>query len=137
LAASTRHPPPKAKKKRLLKRKRRRKKKRHPKARRFLCARSALRRQLPGRTGRALPASDRANHVAGSRDHRASQSQRSIIRNDLLLLFGNQKYQAVSTLEGKEALRAQALDTVRKVVADAGGKPKRVEAVYFTSFVMQ
>jgi flagellar FliL protein len=60
-----------------------------------------------------------------------------IIRNDLLLLFGNQSVQSVSTLEGKEKLRAQALETVRKAVTTAGGKPKRVEAVYFTSFVMQ
>jgi len=60
-----------------------------------------------------------------------------IIRNDLLLLFGNQSYQTVSTREGKEALRAQALETVRKAVTTAGGKPKNVEAVYFTSFVMQ
>jgi flagellar protein FliL len=60
-----------------------------------------------------------------------------IIRNDLLLLLGNQQYQVVSTREGKEALRAQALEAVRKVVTGAGGKSKNVEAVYFTSFVMQ
>jgi flagellar protein FliL len=60
-----------------------------------------------------------------------------IIRNDLLLLFGNQKYQTIATREGKEALRAQALETVRNVVKAGGGKPKQVEAVYFTSFVMQ
>jgi len=60
-----------------------------------------------------------------------------IIRNDLLLLFGNQKYDTVSTLEGKEQLRHQALEAVRKVIADNGGEPKNIEAVYFTSFVMQ
>ncbi len=60
-----------------------------------------------------------------------------VIRNDLLLLFGGQKYSVVSTREGKEALRKQTLDAVRKVVAAAGGKPEKVEAVYFTSFVMQ
>lgn len=59
------------------------------------------------------------------------------IRNDLLLLFGNQKHDAISTLEGKEALRNQALETVRKIVKDNGGEPKLIEAVYFTSFVMQ
>jgi hypothetical protein len=26
---------------------------------------------------------------------------------------------------------------VRKIIAGAGGKPEKVEAVYFTSFVMQ
>jgi flagellar FliL protein len=60
-----------------------------------------------------------------------------VIRNDLLLLFGNQKYTVISTREGKESLRAQTLAAVRKIIASAGGKPEKVEAVYFTSFVMQ
>lgn len=60
-----------------------------------------------------------------------------VVRNDLLLLMGNQQYKTVATREGKEKLRADALDTVRHVVAAAGGKPEHVEAVYFTSFVMQ
>jgi flagellar FliL protein len=60
-----------------------------------------------------------------------------VVRNDLLLLFGGQKYSVISTREGKEALRKQTLAAVRKVVAAAGGKPEKVEAVYFTSFVMQ
>jgi flagellar protein FliL len=60
-----------------------------------------------------------------------------IVRNDLLLLFANQKYAQLSTREGKEALRGQALEAVRKVLAAAGGHPERLEAVYFTSFVMQ
>jgi flagellar FliL protein len=59
------------------------------------------------------------------------------IRNDLLLLFGNQRYEVIATREGKENLRKQALDVARHVVEQAGGKPDRVEAVYFTSFVMQ
>ncbi len=60
-----------------------------------------------------------------------------VVRNDLLLLFGNQKYATISTSAGKEKLRADALEAVRKVVAGAGGKPELVEAIYFTSFVMQ
>jgi len=60
-----------------------------------------------------------------------------VVRNDLLLLFGGQKYSVVSTREGKEGLRQQTLAAVRKIVAGAGGKPEKVEAVYFTSFVMQ
>jgi flagellar protein FliL len=60
-----------------------------------------------------------------------------VIRNDLLLLFGNQRYEVIATREGKETLRKQALDAARHVVAQAGGKPEHVEAVYFTSFVMQ
>ncbi|MGH8208062.1 MAG: flagellar basal body-associated FliL family protein [Steroidobacteraceae bacterium] len=60
-----------------------------------------------------------------------------VVRNDLLLLFGGQKYSVISTREGKELLRTQTLAAVRKIVAAAGGKPEKVEAVYFTSFVMQ
>jgi flagellar protein FliL len=60
-----------------------------------------------------------------------------VVRNDLLMLFGGQKYSVVSTREGKEALRTQTLAAVRKIVANAGGKPEKLEAVYFTSFVMQ
>ncbi|MEP7311471.1 MAG: flagellar basal body-associated FliL family protein [Pseudomonadota bacterium] len=60
-----------------------------------------------------------------------------VIRNDLLLLFGNQQVTEVSTREGKEKLREAALEAVRKIVAGEGGKAEEVEAVYFTSFVMQ
>ncbi len=60
-----------------------------------------------------------------------------IIRNDLLLLFGNKHVEEVSTQEGKEALRAAALASVRKIIASEGQKPDALENVYFTSFVMQ
>jgi flagellar FliL protein len=60
-----------------------------------------------------------------------------VVRNDLLLLLGNQSYETISSREGKEQLRQQALESVRKVVKGAGGKAEHVEAVYFTSFVMQ
>lgn len=60
-----------------------------------------------------------------------------VIRNDLLLLFSNQKYADIATREGKERLRAAALAAVRKDVEANGGKPERLEALYFTSFVMQ
>jgi len=60
-----------------------------------------------------------------------------VVRNDLLLLFAGQKYTVIATREGKEALRQQTLAAVRKIVGSSGGKPEKVEAVYFTSFVMQ
>ena len=60
-----------------------------------------------------------------------------VVRNDLLLLLGGQHYEIISTREGKEKLREQALEAVRHVVKNANGKPERIEAVYFTSFVMQ
>jgi flagellar protein FliL len=60
-----------------------------------------------------------------------------VLRNDLLLLLGNQTYETISSREGKERLRQQALEVVAKVVADEGGDAKKVEQLYFTSFVMQ
>jgi flagellar FliL protein len=59
------------------------------------------------------------------------------IRNDLLFILGNQNYQSVSSLEGKNALQTRCLEAVRTVVKDSGGDAAKVEALYFTSFVMQ
>jgi flagellar protein FliL len=60
-----------------------------------------------------------------------------VVRNDLLILFANQQYSVLATPAGKEQLRTNALAAIRKDLAQAGGDPSRVEAVYFTSFVMQ
>jgi flagellar FliL protein len=59
------------------------------------------------------------------------------VRNDLLLILGNQSYATVSTTEGKEELRKRSLEAVRAVVKDSGGEGEKLEALYFTSFVMQ
>jgi flagellar FliL protein len=59
-----------------------------------------------------------------------------VIRNNLVLLFSSQTYEAVSTLEGKEALREEALTVIQKILEEETGDPG-IEAVYFTSFVMQ
>jgi flagellar FliL protein len=60
-----------------------------------------------------------------------------MIRNDLIMLFGNQKYETISTREGKEQLRGDALKVVQKVIGEEGGKAEKVEQLFFTSFVMQ
>jgi flagellar FliL protein len=60
-----------------------------------------------------------------------------IIRNDLLMLFSNQKATDLATNEGKENLRAAALAAVRKVLSANDGKPEKVDTVLFTTFVMQ
>jgi flagellar protein FliL len=60
-----------------------------------------------------------------------------IIRNDLLMLFSNQKATDLATSEGKEKLRAEALAAVRKVLSANDGKPEKVDTVLFTTFVMQ
>jgi flagellar FliL protein len=60
-----------------------------------------------------------------------------LLRNDLLALFGGQDYDAVASTDGREMLRTKALDATRAVVKKEGGKGIEVEAVYFTSLVMQ
>lgn len=60
-----------------------------------------------------------------------------IIRNDLLMLFSAQNADVLATREGKEKLRTDALELVRKALKTAGGDPKAVDNVLFTSFVMQ
>ncbi len=58
------------------------------------------------------------------------------IRNNLILLFANQKLEALTSNEGKEKLRDQALEQIQAVLNKEIGQPG-VEAVYFTAFVMQ
>jgi flagellar FliL protein len=75
-----------------------------------------------------------------TRDHEISEMIKQHdpkIRNNMLLLLGSQTYDTISTIEGKESLRKQALETIAKVVSDEGGESKKVEDLYFTSFVMQ
>jgi flagellar FliL protein len=59
-----------------------------------------------------------------------------VIRNALVMLFSSQTYAGLSDIAGKKKLQAEALDAVRKIVVDKTGKPN-VDALYFTSFVMQ
>ena len=58
------------------------------------------------------------------------------IRNSLILLFANQKLESLTSNEGKEKLRAQALEQVQAVLHKEIGE-SGIEAVYYTAFVMQ
>lgn len=58
------------------------------------------------------------------------------IRNDLLWLFGSQKFEELNTVKGKRELSKKAIKVVSKVLKDAG-EAHEIEAFLFTSFVMQ
>ena len=58
------------------------------------------------------------------------------IRNALLLLLSQKQSHALATREAKEALQAEVLAEINRVLEAAGAKPK-VESIYFTSFVIQ
>jgi len=59
-----------------------------------------------------------------------------MIRNNLLNLFGTQDSDSLRAREGKEKLQAEVLKALNKIIKGQDG-PGEVEAVYFTSFVMQ
>lgn len=65
-----------------------------------------------------------------------------VIRNNLVLLFSNQTYAGLSSLEGKENLRTEAHRVIQDILSEEGVEIDEeghggVEAVYFTGFVMQ
>ena len=75
-----------------------------------------------------------------TRDHETSELIKlhdPKIRNNMLLLLGSQTIDTISTMEAKEELRKKALETIVKIVDDEGGEGKKVEDLFFTSFVMQ
>ena len=58
------------------------------------------------------------------------------IRNDLILLFSNQKMEVLSSVTGKEKLRMQTLAQIQGILNREVGIPG-IEAVYFTAFILQ
>jgi len=68
----------------------------------------------------------------------AVQTHMPVIRNNLLMLMGGRTLTDLTSREGKEALRAEALEEVQRVLAEnAGIEEPGVEELYFTSFVVQ
>ncbi len=59
-----------------------------------------------------------------------------VLRDGLVALFSNQKFSIISDAAGRQKLQEQALVTVRKIVQARLGRPG-IDALYFTSFVMQ
>lgn len=59
-----------------------------------------------------------------------------VVRNALVMLFSRQEYAILTDPKGKQKLQAEALEAVRRIVAARTGKPG-IDALYFTSFVMQ
>lgn len=59
-----------------------------------------------------------------------------MVRHSLLTLFSTRKGEELRDRVGKEKLQADVLAALQKIIEEQGG-PGEVEAVYFTSFVMQ
>lgn len=59
-----------------------------------------------------------------------------VIRNALVALLSNQQFAFLSTTAGRQKLQGEALVAVQRVVKERLGRPG-IEALYFTSYVMQ
>ncbi len=60
-----------------------------------------------------------------------------VIRNGLILLYGQSVYEEVTTREGKEKMLADGLAEIQRIMTDETGDGSGVEAVYFTALVIQ
>ena len=58
------------------------------------------------------------------------------VRNELLLLLGGKQYHEINTREGKRALSEESIELIKQVLKSVD-EPNSIEALYFTSFVMQ
>jgi len=66
----------------------------------------------------------------------AAKDADPVIRNALVMLFSSQDYAELADIQGKQKLQAKALAAVQKILQERTGHAG-VEALYFTSFVMQ
>lgn len=60
-----------------------------------------------------------------------------VIRNGLILLYGQSVYEEVTTREGKEQMLADGLAEIQRIMTEETGDGSGVEAVYFTALVIQ
>ena len=67
---------------------------------------------------------------------RVVEQHMPVIRNDLLVLLGTTSYEEASSREGKEKLNREILDAINRILREQSGQDG-IQAVYFTSFVMQ
>lgn len=66
----------------------------------------------------------------------AIKTHSPIIRNNLILLYGDVQYEDVSTRDGKAKMLEMALEEINKILQEQTGKGG-VEAVFFTNLVVQ
>ncbi|MBM6551252.1 flagellar basal body-associated FliL family protein [Marinomonas ostreistagni] len=59
-----------------------------------------------------------------------------LIRNSLVLLFSSQSFDELQTIEGKQALKASAVESINQILTQETGLGG-IENVLFTNFVMQ
>jgi flagellar FliL protein len=66
----------------------------------------------------------------------AADANLPMIQDELRLLFSTQTMDTVSSVEGRRALQADSLETVKSVLKEETGDDN-IDGVYFTSFILQ
>jgi flagellar FliL protein len=79
---------------------------------------------------------DIALRVTGPEAQAAVKRNDPLIRNQLVALFTQQTVDSMSSAEGKEKIRQEALKQVQQVMTDEEGKPV-VEDLLFNNFIVQ
>jgi flagellar FliL protein len=79
---------------------------------------------------------DIALRVTGEEAAKAVKANDALIRNQLVALFTQQTNEAMSTVDGKEKLRQEALKQTQQVMNDETGKPM-VEDLLFNNLIIQ
>ena len=59
-----------------------------------------------------------------------------MLQDALLDLFSDQRHKQVSSIEGRQALQQNTLETVKSLLKEETGNGA-IDAVYFTSFILQ
>lgn len=59
-----------------------------------------------------------------------------MLQDALLDLFSDQSHEQVSSIEGRQALQQNTLETVKSLLKEETGNDA-IDAVYFTSFILQ
>lgn len=74
--------------------------------------------------------------VATDKDAAAIRYHMPYIRNQLIMLFGQQTHEVLQTLEGKELLRQAVFDAIHQLVTEEEGELNLV-GVYFNQLILQ
>ncbi len=67
----------------------------------------------------------------------AVQTHQPAIQHELLMLLYSQNYDGLLTSEGTQALQQACLETINRILKSETSLENELEAVYFTSFLMQ
>lgn len=66
----------------------------------------------------------------------AVQRHEPVVRNDLIMIFSDQTLESVDSTAGKEALRRDSLEAIRRILRQ-NNEPAELEDLFFTSFIVQ